>query len=141
MTDIQHRIHIAAPNQTVYEALSSIEGLSQWWTSTTEGTCAPGEAIDFRFGEHVTTMRVETMEPERVVWRCEKSNPDWEGTRVTFDLRSEGEGTVLTFGHRGWQEANDFFGHCSMKWATFLLSLRELAEGREGSPFPRDVSI
>jgi hypothetical protein len=31
--------------------------------------------------------------------------------------------------------------HCSTKWATFLLSLRDVVEGRAGHPAPRDVKI
>ena len=32
-------------------------------------------------------------------------------------------------------------GHCSMKWATFLLSLKELAETGKGRPSPEDLKI
>jgi len=31
--------------------------------------------------------------------------------------------------------------HCSMKWATFLLSLREFVETGTGKPSPRDIKI
>jgi hypothetical protein len=31
--------------------------------------------------------------------------------------------------------------HCSMKWATFLLSLRELLETGAGKPSPNDLKI
>jgi hypothetical protein len=31
--------------------------------------------------------------------------------------------------------------HCSTKWATFLLSLRDLIEKAEGRPLPHDVKI
>lgn len=141
MSEILHQVRIAAPRERVHEALSTIDGLSKWWTTTTEGASAPGETIAFRFGEHVTAMRVESLDPARVAWRCVESHPDWVGTQVTFDLIAEGEGTVVRFGHREWAEASDFFAHCSMKWATFLLSLKGLLETGEGSPFPRDIPI
>jgi hypothetical protein len=31
--------------------------------------------------------------------------------------------------------------HCSMKWATFMLSLRELVETGKGRPSPVDLKI
>ena len=31
--------------------------------------------------------------------------------------------------------------HCSMKWATFLLSLRKLVETGQGAPAPDDLEI
>jgi hypothetical protein len=45
------------------------------------------------------------------------------------------------FGHRNWREAVEFTAHCSMKWATFLLSLRELVETGKGRPSPDDRKI
>ena len=49
--------------------------------------------------------------------------------------------TVIVFGHRNWREAVEFMAHCSMKWATFLLSLRELVETGRGKPSPDDLKI
>jgi hypothetical protein len=31
--------------------------------------------------------------------------------------------------------------HCSTKWATFLLSLKDLVENGKGRPEPRDTKI
>jgi hypothetical protein len=31
--------------------------------------------------------------------------------------------------------------HCSMKWAVFLMSLRDLVETGTGKPAPQDVKI
>lgn len=31
--------------------------------------------------------------------------------------------------------------HCSIKWATYLMSLKQLIEGGEGAPSPRDLKI
>ena len=43
--------------------------------------------------------------------------------------------------HKDWREANEFTSHCSMKWATFLLSLKELVETGKGKPSPNDIKI
>jgi uncharacterized protein YndB with AHSA1/START domain len=143
MADIIHKIEITAARDDVYRALSTIEGLSRWWTTTTSGEAAPGKTIEFRFNQHLVGMRVEELENgKRVAWQCvDNSTPDWLGTRVTFDLTEKDGRTTLLFGHRAWKEASPFFAHCSMKWATFLLSLRELVETGAGKPFPRDVQV
>jgi hypothetical protein len=76
-----------------------------------------------------------------VQWRVTAGPPEWIGTDVTFSLSQEDEYTVLLFGHRNWREAVEFTAHCSMKWATFLLSLRDLVENGEGRPSPDDLKI
>jgi hypothetical protein len=76
-----------------------------------------------------------------VQWRVTAGPPEWIGTEVTFELSQEDEYTVLMFGHRNWREAVEFTAHCSMKWATFLLSLRALVETGRGRPSPEDLKI
>jgi uncharacterized protein YndB with AHSA1/START domain len=142
MSDILHEIHIKAPAEHVYSALATVPGLAGWWTTTTAGESKVGGALEFRFNKHVIEMRVDALEPgKRVAWQCTKEPGDWLGTKFTFDLTEEGGRTTLVFGHRAWKEANAFFAHCSMKWATFLLSLRDYVENGKGRPFPHDLSI
>jgi hypothetical protein len=58
------------------------------------------------------------------------------------DVRSVLErGADLLFTHAKWKEPVEFMHHCSTKWATFLLSLRDLLEKSEGRPLPRDLKI
>ncbi|HKY40957.1 MAG TPA: SRPBCC domain-containing protein [Polyangiaceae bacterium] len=142
MPDILHKISINAPRERVYAALATVDGLAGWWTSTTSGESKPGETLEFRFGKHVCRMRVEAQQQgAHVAWLCTDDTGEWEGTRLTFDLLEDAGRTTLLFGHRAWREGSQFFAHCSMKWATFLLSLRELVESGTGRPFPRDVQI
>jgi hypothetical protein len=53
----------------------------------------------------------------------------------------DGDMTVLLFGHRNWREPIEFTAHCSMKWAVFLLSLRDFVETGKGRPSPNDLKI
>ncbi|HEY1308588.1 MAG TPA: hypothetical protein VGF24_33815 [Vicinamibacterales bacterium] len=63
------------------------------------------------------------------------------GTDIDFSLSQQGDYTVVLFGHRNWREAVEFMAHCSMKWATFMLSLRELVETGKSRPAPVDLKI
>jgi uncharacterized protein YndB with AHSA1/START domain len=148
MVDIIHRLGVRAPASKVYEALATTDGVAGWWTTETTGTSEVGGKINVRFlgreGREIGHMDMEVLELERnrkVHWRFEDGPPEWIGTDVTFDLQQDGDQTIILFGHRNWREAAEFMAHCSMKWATFLLSLKQLVETGEGSPSPRDVKI
>jgi hypothetical protein len=87
-------------------------------------------------------MEVLELRPrERVAWRVVDGPAEWIGTTVEFDLRQDGDYTIVLFAHRGWREPVEFMHHCSTKWASFLLSLKSLVETGKGAPAPRDVSI
>lgn len=88
--------------------------------------------------EIVPTRRVPDQE---VVWRVDEGPEEWIGTDVTFHLSEQDGYTIVLFGHRKWREAVEFTAHCSMKWATFLLSLRDLVETGRGRPSPADLKI
>ncbi len=148
MADIIHRIGIKAPVTKVYAVLSTIEGLAGWWTKDTTGTSKVGGAIQFRFfapdGKVMGEMNMEVSALDKVKavrWRCKGGPEEWIGTDITFDLAQEGEYTIVLFGHRNWREAVKFTAHCSMKWAVFLLSLRDLVETGKGKPAPDDIKI
>jgi uncharacterized protein YndB with AHSA1/START domain len=147
MVDIIHRIGIRAPAADVYQAVASVEGVAGWWTRETTGDANPGGTITVVFRQQDTeigrmNLEVASARPATEVhWRVTDGPPEWIGTNVTFDLSQEGEHTIVVFGHRNWREAVEFTAHCSMKWATFLLSLRDLVEKGAGRPSPEDLKI
>jgi hypothetical protein len=77
----------------------------------------------------------------RASWRVKEGPSEWIGTDIEFDLKEEGGQTTVLFGHRNWKEPVEFMAHCSMKWATFMLSLRDLVETGKGRPSPIDLKI
>ncbi len=147
-TSIVHRLGINAPIAKVYEALSTINGIADWWTREVTGESKVGGNIQVRFlsieGVELGSMnmKVVSLVPNQLVqWRFE-SGPDlWIGTDVTFTLKQEGEVTIVLFCHSNWRETAEFTAHCSMKWATFLLSLKQLVEAGYGKPSPDDLKI
>jgi len=148
MINIIHRIGIRSTADRVYKAVSTIAGLANWWTEEVEGDDGIGGRIKFTFrtktgevkGQMV--MEVKELNPEQsVTWQCVEGPDEWIGTRVTFDLSQQDGQTLIIFGHRDWREAVEFTAHCSMKWAVFLLSLRDYVETGKGKPSPDDVKI
>ena len=148
MVDIIHRIGIKAPAFQVYAALATVEGVAGWWTRDTTGESKLGGAVNVLFrspsGSELGQMVFDVIDltpNERVRWRITSGPEEWLGTEITFSLSQDGDHTVVAFGHKNWREAVDFMAHCSMKWATFLLSLRDLVETGKGKPAPDDLKI
>ena len=148
MMDIVHRVGIKAPASKVYAALSTIDGLAGWWTEKTTGSSKPGGNIAFRFdtptGDEIGGFEMDVLEltpDQKVRWRVKTGPEEWIGTDIEFVLDRQDDYTIVRFGHRKWREEVEFMGHCSTKWATYLLSLRDLVETGQGKPAPNDVTI
>lgn len=148
MVDIIHKVGIKAPISQVYAAIATPQGVAGWWTKETTGGTKPGSSFKVVFrspsGELKGEMELELVKLDtnaEVVWRVKAGPEEWLGTDVTFTLSQRGDQTIVLFGHRNWREAVEFTAHCSMKWATFLLSLRQLVETGTGLPAPQDLKI
>ncbi|TGK30998.1 SRPBCC domain-containing protein [Leptospira gomenensis] len=151
MNGIYHKIGIHAGALEVIQALTTKKGLASWWTRQVEGpfsngSSAPGESIRFDFDKGSFEMKVKELAPARVLWECVSGPEDWIGSHVDFSLSQSAspDGKAMTlvhFRHQDWKRESEFTAHCSMKWATFLLSLKNFMEVGEGRPAPDDLKI
>ena len=142
MPDILHRIATRSTTaDDVLPALTTIDGLASWWTRDTEGDASVDGIIKFRFVPGGFDMKVVEIRPDRVRWEVAEGPEEWMGTTITFDLKQDGEHTVVLFAHEGWREPVEFMHHCSTKWGSFLMSLKSLVETGQGAPAPHDVQI
>jgi uncharacterized protein YndB with AHSA1/START domain len=147
MVDILHRVGIKAPREKVYQALATREGVAGWWTADTQGESKVGGVLEALFtvdGKLIGRFDLEVLalEPaKRVLWQVVEGPPEWIGTRIGFELRQEGEYSIVLFKHEGWKEPVEFMHHCSTKWAIYLMSLKSLVETGKGQPTPNDVAI
>lgn len=138
MPDILHRVGIGVRPERVYAALTTTDGLRHWWTLEATGDASAGGVIDFGFCEMQV---VDAATNELVHWRCTRGSDEWLGTEVIFRLVWKDNQTFVIFTHANWKEPVEFMHHCSTKWATFLLSLRDWLERNEGRPAPYDAKI
>ncbi len=143
MPDIYHRIWIRKPVEEVFLAISTLSGLRGWWNAQAHGDPTPGGQLIFPFKETSFYMRVrESHPPDRVRWLCEGGPDEWVGTTLHFQVSQDPDGeSVLAFAHRGWWEETPLFGHCSLKWAQFLVSAKHLLETGKGEPYPEDAEV
>jgi uncharacterized protein YndB with AHSA1/START domain len=144
MVDILHRVGIKTPTpDQVYDALTTIDGLADWWTEDTKGDGdIVGGVVAFRFPAGGFDMEVVELQPSvRVIWKVVDGPDEWVGTTVEWELRHEDDYTIVMFAHRGWREPVEFMHHCSTKWGSFLMSLKSRLETGSGAPAPRDERI
>jgi hypothetical protein len=142
MPDILHRVGVKSSTNDAYKALTTLEGLSSWWTNNTQGESRVGGVIRFRFGAGGFDMKVLELEPATsVLWQVVDGPEEWIGTKVRWDLRQQDGYTIILFTHQGWREPVEFMHHCSTKWAVFLMSLKSMLETGKGSPDPNDIKI
>jgi len=142
MVNITHQIATSSDIKTVMDALTTLEGLKGWWTTDTTGEPGLGGTIKFRFNGNGMDMRVETVADADVIWRCVSGPEEWLDTTLEFGLKSNNDNkTAIYFTHRNWAKETPFHYHCSMKWAAFLLSLKEHLELGKGRAFPDDIQI
>lgn len=148
MAHIIHKVGIKAEIEKVYDALATVQGISNWWTKDTSGTSEVGNTVITRFhtleGQEVGSMKFEIkdLDPlKKINWKFSEGPEEWIGTEVIFELYAEENYTIVLFKHINWAEEVEFKAHCSMKWAMFLYSLKQFIENGEGKPSPNDIKI
>ena len=134
---IKHLFHINASREKVFEAISTINGLSNWWSENTSGNAAVGGIIQFRFGEMGgPDMKVTEMKSnEKISWGCVASPHDWTGTTLTFLLDENDGKTRVRFSHDGWKDNGDFYAACNFSWGRYMESLRQYCQTGKGEAF------
>ena len=147
-TDYRRTVRVNARAAVVFDALTTTEKLTAWWSPATGSGLAGGE---LRFpmvaDQPPLLVRVdEATRPTTVRWTVTECTfmADWVGTRPTFTIVPIDDGCCeLTFEHRGLTDELECKDMCSRSWNHFVgTSLRELAEGGPGAPnrSPRDLA-
>lgn len=141
MHSILHKIVIETSPDNLYIALTSDNGLSNWWTNAESNN----DTTRFFFGpngEHQVLMKhVSSAKNKEVKWQCIEG-PWVDKGEFVFSIEEHERGTSLDFAHHGWQETDDFYKHCNPKWGFFLaVSLKQYLETGKGLPHPNDPSI
>jgi uncharacterized protein YndB with AHSA1/START domain len=136
-----HGVEIQAPPETVYEAVSTQQGLAGFWTADNDTRAEVGSVARFGFPDAPVDlkMRVDQLEPgRRIVWSCLGDFPHWKGTTVRWDLRpKDGSGTMVLFQHAGWGEdyPDEEFAGVNFVWGQVVGRLKAYAETGRPQPF------
>ena len=142
MADIMHLVQIHASPDRVYQALTTADGVRNWWTRDAVLGSKVGDTGEFGFNGHrfVVKVKVDELEPPvRVSWKAISGTPGWDGTTITFDLRAAGRDTVLSLAHRGFKQADEGYATATTRWGAYLVSLKQYLETGNGAPNPDDI--
>lgn len=139
MHEIMHLIKIHAPAVRVYEAITTTDGVRQWWTRDAAIEPRVGATGEFGFDgkRFVAKITVEELTPlTRVRWKV--ANAAWQGNDIDFNLKPDGNDTTVLFAHRGFPRADEGFASATTRWGFYLLSLKRYLQTGKGTPNPDD---
>jgi uncharacterized protein YndB with AHSA1/START domain len=145
MPEIMHLIKIRAPQEKVFQAVSTAEGIRDWWTRDAALDSKVGGAGEFGFYGHRMVIKVKVAEltpPKHVAWHSVSSTGgSFDGTTISFDLKSEGGVTSVLFAHRGFKASGENIASATTRWGFYLLSLKRYIETGKGTPNPEDTEL
>ena len=136
-------LEIAAPRQTVWEALTTATGLRSWFAPEAEVDPRAGGRVRWTWpGLHDWPQTIEEIRPgERLLTRYDSPVDDGAGGKVPlfmdFLLSGEGGRTTLRMVHSGFGPGADFdaeYDGISRGWPVELQSLRLYCERHAGRP-------
>lgn len=137
MADLRHLVHIAAPTDHVYAAITQEGGVARWWTNRLSLPAGEEQIGQFQFGPNIIH-KVKVLDLQinnRVEWLVEDGHKEWVGTRIVFRIESKPEHTILRFSHLNWLEITDYFASCNYQWGYYLRSLKLFCETGNGTPY------
>lgn len=123
------------------EIFKLLLAVDKWWSGLFNETIA-GESTgihdEFTFnaggGAHYSRQKLVELIPDtRIVWQVTESNlsflketSEWTGTKISFDISSEGGGTTkVIFTHAGLVPHFECYTSCSDAWTQYLKNLKE----------------
>ncbi len=139
MHDVMHLIKIHASSDRVYLAITTADGIRQWWTRDAAIEAKVGAAGEFGFNgkRFVAKVTIEELNPTtRVRWKV--VHAAWDGKDIGFDLKADGNDTTIRFSHRGFSRADDGYASATTRWGVYLVSLKRYLETGKGTPNPDD---
>jgi hypothetical protein len=118
--------------EAVFRLVLDIE---QWWSGLYEETInGTSQKVNDEFtfnaggGAHYSKQRLINLIPaKRVIWLITDSKlnfltneAEWTGTKICFDISSEGNKTKVTFTHDGLVPQIECYKGCSGAWTKYL---------------------
>jgi hypothetical protein len=161
MPHIHHSLLIEASPEKIYDAITSQQGLSSWWTPQTNAKAEVNSIARFAFGpDYFKEMKITELEPfGQVKWVCITGAGEWIGTTISFkiqagdaekhpeirgqaeQLKNQDRATLLIFHHDNWKDYTPMFAECNYTWGQFLRSLKLFCETGKGRPWPEQHRV
>lgn len=136
MPEITHEIKVEGTPAQVFDALTTIDGITAWQTPHATGTGDVGSRWEFAFaGRPSFVWEVRASDPTRVEWLCIEGPGDSVGTTAVFEISETGDDrTLVVLTHSGWAGTDGNFRKCNTIWGVLLHHLSQAV--RTGTPAP-----
>ncbi len=143
MPDIFQDFPIKSSVEKIFDAVSTPAGLDAWWTKISSGTPAVGQEYKLGFGPQYDWLAVVTkcVAGRDFEIRMTRSDADWDGSLIGFQLERKPEMVWVRFHHTGWPTANEHFRISNHCWAMYLRVLRRYLEYGELVPYEQRLSV
>lgn len=138
-------VHIDAPKETVWKALTEASELARWFPPIAEGKAGLGEELLLSWGPHLQwRTEVVAFEPGRHLrWRDKTPPSTGAGEEsgaspmaADWTLETVGGQVVVRLVQSGFGEGDvwdDFYDGTDLGWRVFLLALRHYLERHPGA--------
>ena len=145
MPEILHLIKVRAAQDRVYQAVSTAQGIREWWTRDAALDSKVGGNGEFGFYGHRMVIKVKVAEltpPRYVAWGpVSSTGGSFDCTTISFGLKSEDGVTSVLFSHRGFKASGENIASATTRWGFYLLSLKRYLETGKGTPNPEDTEL
>ncbi len=139
-----HFIGARTTREEMFRAISTPEGLKEWWATSANGNVEEGGTLHLVF-EQLTTLkfRYDVISPnEKLILTCFDSFKSWDKTQLVFEIEEKDNQIFLTQTHQNIPD-NDIesLSYFSTKWTVYLLSLKQYLETGKGTPYPQEFKL
>ena len=133
-----HQVNVNATPETIYNAVSTQDGLQAFWTSDSKAEPKVGSIATFGFGGPSQRMRIDELVPgKRVKWTGLNDFRNWDKTTVSWEIAPAEKGqTSVTFRHADWPASvtQDDLGSINYTWGLIVERLKQYAESGKPNP-------
>jgi uncharacterized protein YndB with AHSA1/START domain len=143
MPELPYLFPIKASRAEVFRAITTAEGLNNWWTKTCSGEPAEGSEYKLGFGpDYVWRATVSRyIQDSEFELSMTEADADWQGTRLVFRLEEKDGTTEVDFQHLEWPSDNEHFRISCYCWAMYLRLLRRYVEFGETVPYEERLDV
>lgn len=133
MADCLHQITIDCDDRTLYRALTTSEGVTNWWTGHCDLAKQEGDSshFDWKVGSpDKLIMRSQKLLPnKRVFLVCTHGPDEWIGTELWWEINPiHNQKCELQFKHMNWHRDDGAFAECNSTWGQLMLRLKTYCE-------------
>lgn len=138
-----------AVDKDPHTAFEAIKNFRAWWSEEIEGqTDKLNEVFVYHYKDvHISKMKlVESIPDKKLVYEVldnqfsfTKDKSEWIGTKLVFDISTEGGKTKIKFTHEGLVPEYECYKVCFDAWGNYITnSLYSLITTGQGKPNPKD---